>query len=262
MKKLVFALALVSLVSFGAQAQKQMGDEHNIELGFTPLGTGVIDGTVIKYRNFLEDNRAFRVSLMLDNSTDVYVTTQEGDLSATDPVSPQLHDTEKSSMFSLAVGYEMHWDGQDRLSPYWGVEAFFMTGKNSYETEYWGANDIDNVGQLEKNVTWSATESQGSNTFGLRVVTGVDFYFTDAMYMGVEAGLGFEKTNVTDYTIEVSDLVAWNLENGAAPDADAPVAITGYFDPNDPSNPNNGHLSNTQLGNVFQSTLRIGYLFN
>ena len=48
MKKLVFALALVSLVSFGAQAQKQMGDEHNIELGFTPLGTGVIDGTVIK----------------------------------------------------------------------------------------------------------------------------------------------------------------------------------------------------------------------
>ena len=227
MKKLVFALALVSLVSFGAQAQKQMGDEHNIELGFTPLGTGVIDGTVIKYRNFLEDNRAFRVSLMLDNNTDVYVTTQEGDLSATDPVSPQLHDTEKSSMFGLAVGYEMHWDGQDRLSPYWGVEAFFMTGKNSYETEFWGANDIDNVGQLEKNVTWTATESQGSNTFGLRVVTGVDFYFTDAMYMGVEAGLGFAKTNVTDYTIEVSDLVAWNHENGAAPDADAPVANVG-----------------------------------
>jgi opacity protein-like surface antigen len=254
MKKLVFALALVSLVSFGAQAQKQMGDEHNIELGFTPLGTGVIDGTVIKYRNFLEDNRAFRVSLMLDNNTDVYVTTQEGDLSATDPVSPQLHDTEKSSMFGLAVGYEMHWDGQDRLSPYWGVEAFFMTGKNSYETESWGANDIDNVGQLEKNVTWTATESQGSNTFGLRVVTGVDFYFTDAMYMGVEAGLGFAKTNVTDYTIEVSDLVAWNLANGAAPDADAPVAIVGSID--------DGHLSNTQLGNVFQSTLRIGYLFN
>ena len=254
MKKLVFALALVSLVSFGAQAQKQMGDEHNIELGFTPLGTGVIDGTVIKYRNFLEDNRAFRVSLMLDNNTDVYVTTQEGDLSATDPVSPQLHDTEKSSMFGLAVGYEMHWDGQDRLSPYWGVEAFFMTGKNSYETEYWGANDIDNVGQLEKNVTWTATESQGSNTFGLQVVTGVDFYFTDAMYMGVEAGLGFAKTNVTDFTIEVSDLVAWNLENGAAPDADAPVAIVGDYD--------TGHLSNTQLGNVFQSTLRIGYLFN
>jgi hypothetical protein len=254
MKKLVFALALVSLVSFGAQAQKQMGDEHNIELGFTPLGDGVIDGTVLKYRNFLEDNRAFRVSLMLDNSTDVYVTTQEGDLSDTDPVSPQLHDTEKNSMFGLAVGYEMHWDGQDRLSPYWGVEAFFMTSNSSYETEYWGANDIDNVGQLEKNVTWTATTSQGANTFGIRLVTGVDFYFTDAMYMGVEAGLGFASTKVTDYTTEVSDLVAWNLENGAAPDADAPVAIVGGID--------DGHLSNFTLGNVFQSSLRIGYLFN
>jgi hypothetical protein len=60
MKKLVFALALVSLVSFGAQAQKQMGDEHNIELGFTPFGSGVIDGTVLKYRNFLEDNQIGR----------------------------------------------------------------------------------------------------------------------------------------------------------------------------------------------------------
>jgi hypothetical protein len=254
MKKLVFALALVSLVSFGAQAQKQMGDEHNIELGFTPLGDGVIDGTVLKYRNFLEDNRAFRVSLMLDNSTDVYVTAQAGDESDTDPVSPQLQDTEKNSMFGLAVGYEMHWDGQDRLSPYWGVEAFFMTGNSSYETEYWGANDIDNVGQLEKNVTWTATTSQGTNTFGIRLVTGADFYFTDAMYMGVEAGLGFASTKVTDYTTEVSDLVAWNLENGATPETNAPVAIVGGID--------DGHLSNFTLGNVFQSSLRIGYLFN
>jgi hypothetical protein len=254
MKKLVFALALVSLVSFGAQAQKQMGDEHNIELGFTPLGDGVIDGTVLKYRNFLEDNRAFRVSLMLDNSTDVYVTAQAGDESDTDPVSPQLQDTEKNSMFGLAVGYEMHWDGQDRLSPYWGVEAFFMTGNSSYETEYWGANDIDNLGQLEKNVTWTATTSQGTNTFGIRLVTGADFYFTDAMYMGVEAGLGFASTKVTDYTTEVSDLVAWNLENGATPETDAPVAIVGGID--------DGHLSNFTLGNVFQSSLRIGYLFN
>jgi hypothetical protein len=254
MKKLVFALALVSLVSFGAQAQKQMGDEHNIELGFTPLGDGVIDGTVLKYRNFLEDNRAFRVSLMLDNSTDVYVTAQAGDESDTDPVSPQLQDTEKNSMFGLAVGYEMHWDGQDRLSPYWGVEAFFMTGNSSYETEYWGANDIDNLGQLEKNVTWTATTSQGTNTFGIRLVTGADFYFTDAMYMGVEAGLGFASTKVTDYTTEVSDLVAWNLENGATPETNAPVAIVGGID--------DGHLSNFTLGNVFQSSLRIGYLFN
>jgi hypothetical protein len=259
MKKLVFALALVSLVSFGAQAQKQMGDEHNIELGFTPLGTGVIDGTVLKYRNFLEDNRAFRVSLMLDNSTDVYVTAQEGDESDTDPVSPQLQDTEKNSMFGLAVGYEMHWDGQDRLSPYWGIEAFFTTSNSSYETEYWGPNDIDNVGQDAKNVTWTTTTSQGANTFGIRLVTGADFYFTDAMYMGVEAGLGFASTKVTDYTIEISELVAFNLENNLDPNTNAPVAIVGSETEDDLGRRD---LSNFTLGNVFQSSLRIGYLFN
>jgi hypothetical protein len=158
-------------------------------------------------------------------------------------------------MFGLAVGYEMHWDGQDRLSPYWGVEAFFMTANSSDEVERWGANDIDNVGQPEKNVTWTETTSQGTNTFGIRLVTGADFYFTDAMYMGVEAGLGFASTKVTDYTTEVSDLVAYNLFfNPADPDADAPVAIVGDYD--------DGHLSNFTLGNVFQSSLRIGYLFN
>jgi hypothetical protein len=236
-----------------------MGDEHNIELGFTPLGDGVIDGTVLKYRNFLEDNRAFRVSLMLDNSTDVYVTAQEGDESDTDPVSPQLQDTEKNSMFGLAVGYEMHWDGQDRLSPYWGVEAFFMTGNSSYETEYWGPNDIDNVGQDAKNVTWTTTTSQGANTFGIRLVTGADFYFTDAMYMGVEAGLGFASTKVTDYTIEISDLVAFNLENKLDQNTNAPVAIVGSETEDDLGR---RHLSNFTLGNLFQSSLRIGYLFN
>ena len=37
MKKLMFTLALSALVTMGVQAQKQMGDEHNIEVAFTPF---------------------------------------------------------------------------------------------------------------------------------------------------------------------------------------------------------------------------------
>jgi hypothetical protein len=253
MKKLVFALALVSLVSFGAQAQKQMGDEHNIELGFTPLGDGVIDGTVLKYRNFLEDNRAFRVSLMLDNSTDVYVIDQADieDILGSEVPTPQLNETTKNSLFGLAVGYEMHWDGQDRLSPYWGFEAIFMTGKTSTETEDWGPDNNNNLDQPDTWITWSTTETQGRNTFGIRFVTGADFYFTDAMYMGVEAGLGFASTKVTDFTTEVSNLAAYNIEYGVEA---LPAPVVGSID--------DDHLSNFTLGNVFQSSLRIGYLFN
>ena len=54
----MFTLALSALVTMGTQAQKQMGDEHNIEVSFTPFSGSPIDGSTIKYRNFLEDNRA------------------------------------------------------------------------------------------------------------------------------------------------------------------------------------------------------------
>jgi hypothetical protein len=71
------------------------------------------------------------------------------------------------------------------------------------------------------------------------------------MYMGVEAGLGFASTKVTDFTTEVSNLAAYNIEYGVEA---LPAPVVGSID--------DDHLSNFTLGNVFQSSLRIGYLFN
>ncbi|MEY5042835.1 MAG: putative OmpA-OmpF-like porin family, partial [Bacteroidota bacterium] len=108
------------------------------------------------------------------------------------------------------------------------------------------------IGNLEKNVLWSVKEKQGYNAFGLNLVTGADFYFTDAMYLGFEAGFGFGKTNITDYTLEISDLVAFNLATGQASTADAPVAIVGDVD--------TGHLGMREIGNNYQASLRVGFL--
>jgi hypothetical protein len=170
-----------------------------------------------------------------------------------------LHDFVGSSSIGIAPGYEFHFDGTDRVSPYFGIEAFFLRNNNTYEVESWGPNDVDNIGQLEKNVTWSVKYSQGSNAFGLNFVTGADFYFTDAMYLGFEAGLGLSSTSVTNYEYEISDLVAYNLSSGQAQDADAPVAIVGLVsaDPLD-----YGYLSTFELGNMFQASLRVGFLFD
>ena len=122
MKKLMFTLALSALVTMGTQAQKQMGDEHNIEVSFTPFGGNPIDGSTIKYRNFLEDNRAFRLSLAISNSSDVHAWYQDGEINTADPVSPQLNINTKSSSIGIAPGYEMHFDGMDNLSPYIAFE--------------------------------------------------------------------------------------------------------------------------------------------
>ena len=72
MKKLMFTLALSALVTMGVQAQKQMGGEHNVEVSFTPFSGSPIDGSTIKYRNFMDDDKAFRLSLTMSNSSDVH----------------------------------------------------------------------------------------------------------------------------------------------------------------------------------------------
>ena len=93
----------------------------------------------------------------------------------------------------------------------------------------------------------------------MNFVTGADFYFTDAMYLGFEAGLGLSSTNVTNYEYEISDLVAYNLATGQAQDADAPVAIVGLVSADDLEY---GYLSSFELGNMFQASLRVGFLFD
>jgi hypothetical protein len=252
MKKVTFLFALTACVTLGAQAQKQMGGEHNIEVAFTPFSGAPIDGTVIKYRNFMDETTAFRLSFLLNNTMDTDVLAQEGDLSSENPISPQLLGYTGSTSFGIAPGMELHWDGTDRVSPYFGVEAYILGGNETYEEEFWSANDINQIGNLEKNVLWSVKEKQGYNAFGLNLVTGADFYFTDAMYLGFEAGFGFGKMNVTDYTLEISDLVAFNLATGQASTADAPVAIVGDVD--------TGHLGMREIGNNYQASLRVGFL--
>ena len=88
MKKLMFTLALSALVTMGVQAQKQMGGEHNVEVSFTPFSGSPIDGSTIKYRNFMDDDKAFRLSLTMSNSSDVHAWYQDGEINESDPVSP------------------------------------------------------------------------------------------------------------------------------------------------------------------------------
>ena len=77
MKKLMFTLAALAVAFTSAQAQKQMGDEHNIEVSFNPFSGSPIDASVIKYRKFLDDDAALRVSLGLNNTANSYLVVPE-----------------------------------------------------------------------------------------------------------------------------------------------------------------------------------------
>jgi hypothetical protein len=296
MKKLMFTLALSALVTMGVQAQKQMGDEHNIEVAFTPFGGSPIDGSTLKYRNFLEDNRAFRLSLTMSNTNDTYAWWQDGEASSADPVSPQLDLRMKSSTFGIAPGYEIHFDGMDNLSPYMAFELPIILGNRQDQVDFWGAQDVDDIiVQPDQYVIFYLQNEQSSTTVGLNLLFGADYYFSDAIYLGFEAGLGFSKTTFGPHQISTDNLSAFNIHFNNAFQTDAAGSeIMGEFngqlefsaidmefdgngdliggmypeywpqgDQNDPIYYNwPNHISNTTFGNVFQGALRVGFLFD
>lgn len=277
MKKLMFTLAICSLVFTSAQAQKQLGGEHNVEVNLTPFGNSPIDGTTIKYRNFLNDDAAFRVALTVGSSSDSYTYWQEGEVLG-DPVSPQLNMETATTVFGIAPGYEMHFDGTDNLSPYFGIEAYYMMGSRSDNMEFWGPNDLDNVGQPDVYITWDLTNKQAYSSMGLNLLFGADYYFSDAIYVGFEAGFGFGTTSFGNHEIGTSDLTAFNIQfNGAFDPTTAGAAVADSFVGELPFNVLEGeifydyytqgyvapnHVSNTTIGNVFNGAIRLGFLFD
>ena len=80
MKKLMFTLAAFAVAFTSANAQKQLGGEHNIEVSFNPFGANPINASVIKYRNFLDDDAALRVTLGLNNTGNRYLVVPENSL--------------------------------------------------------------------------------------------------------------------------------------------------------------------------------------
>jgi hypothetical protein len=278
MKKMMFALAAVALAFTSAQAQKQLGGEHNIEVNLTPFGDSPIDGTSLKYRNFIDDNAALRLTLHLNSSSDVYTWSQESEINEADPVSPQLHLNTGTTTFGLSAGYEKHFDGTDNLSPYFGIEAYYLMASRNDLIEYWGPNDLDNVGQPDVYVVWNVTNQQTISNYGLNLLFGADYYFNDAIYVGFETGLGFGGTAVGNHTIATSDLTAFNIQFNQAFDPESAGAAIAdsfvgelpfdattmalydnYFEDGYPA-PN--HLSNFTLSNVFNASLRFGFLFD
>jgi hypothetical protein len=230
MKKLMFTLAIVSVAFTSVQAQKQLGGEHNVEVSFNPFADNPIDASVIKYRKFLDDDAAIRVSLSLNNSNNSYLvvpaeTMRPNDISApTNNPDLFLHNT--VSNWSLSVGYEKHFNGMDALSPYVAVQAGYGSNNFGLEREHYGATGRADVGtynfagvgdvwvadfNTENWQKWSYSNDITSNSLNLDLLFGADYYFSDAIYVGFEAGLRYNRISNFQSTITASNDIAFNL---------------------------------------------------
>jgi len=185
----------------------------------------------IRLRLFNSEASAIRIGLFLGGSTNKDVTAQAEE--SGDPDQPELYTTNKSMDISLRPGYEKHFAGTDRLSPYVGAELALTLHNESEEVESWSViNDNGDTGVS------TVTTKDGSTTFGLNLLAGTDFYFADNIYLGAELGFGFQTTSNKDTEVEIA-----GIDNAENPDP----AING---------------SNSAWGPNVQGTLRLGWLFN
>lgn len=119
----------------------------------------------LKGRYFLSDASALRVQLgmILSSAT------------SKNSASPSTKESIGRNGFDLIVGYEKHFSGAERLSTYAGADVMFgMIGAKS---------KVDNG-------TNTLTAKQSAIGFGVRAVTGFDYYFIPKVYLGAELGLG------------------------------------------------------------------------
>ncbi len=282
MKKVIFVLAIALVSVTGAVAQKQTGGEKNLEVQFTPLGGSPIGINGIRFRMFNSESSAIRIGLSVGGTNTKTVWSQQFKVDGSDADAladvtiPELYDTQKSFNFSIRPGYEKHFAGTDRLSPYMGGEIIFAMGKDTHEKEFHNANNILDVGKAENWQTWTMTTTQGTTTIGVNLLGGVDFYFADNIYMGAEVGFGFQNKKFKDKETEASSADAWKQSGTVSdlfPDGSLPM---------DDSEFNQAVWNNdgTQLeyrtiigddkknfqqkgwGPTFQSTIRLGWLFN
>jgi hypothetical protein len=183
MKKTI-ALLFIAVFAVGytyAQQNKQVAGSKNLEVLFAPLGGSPISLGGIKYRSFSSETSAFRVSVFVgfDSSTDVSLGGGSDGLG-------ELNSTSSTFDFSVRPGLEKHFTGTDKLSPYIGGEVLVGFSSSTEKDEMYATEAFENK------------TKNGSLTFGLNALAGVDYYFAQNIYLGAEFGFGFSFESMMD----------------------------------------------------------------
>ena len=277
MKKL---LMFSTMLCIGAMAfgQKQQTDSKTLEVNFTPLGGSPVSINGIKFRKFTDDYNAIRLEVFLGMNSDKSVSMQEGENGNVD--NPNELTYSKNSGFDLSIrpGIEKHFDGTSRLSPYVGAALNIDYSSSSSTEEYWGPNkqaaliDVNPDNDFNDYAVWDQTVKDGSFGFGLAGLAGMDFYFADNIYLGVEFGFGLNFTSMGATKYSSSDDAAWALSdlsgngietnwgNGQYDIVDSNGVPLDEID-NIETRDNEKNGTEFNLGPIVNGALRLGFTF-
>ncbi len=166
----------------------------------------------IKFRYFLSNQYALRLAINTDfkkNSND------EEMVYGTSPYNSEM--TQKSGLIGINVGFEKHFTGTNRLSPYIGAEVFYAdksasqkdkasVNSQNIEREIKGAwfgyhQIIDPWGDP---VLVNNYSERGFSQFGLNLLAGFDFYIAKNFYFGYEMAFGYSSLKHKDIEVTIT----------------------------------------------------------
>jgi hypothetical protein len=158
----------------GTDFKPDAGD-NTFEVNFNPFSATPVSLNFLKFRYFLSEDLAARAGLSLG-----------------------IRGGGDNSSFEYAVlpGIEKHFRGTDRLSPFIGAELIIAGRSSSYSS-------TNNGTTRRISGAWGDGSNRGFFNFGLNALIGCDYYFSKNIYMGIEAGYGFNLISTNEITTTI-----------------------------------------------------------
>jgi hypothetical protein len=194
MKKASFVilLFLYSVVCFSQDATapsisyKPAAKALTAEVNFNPFSSTPVSINYLRLRKFVSEQNAVRLgfSLGVRNQT------------------PFENTSQSSFDINLRPGYEHHFAGTERLSPYIGFDVDIAIKSSSYSDDRTSAQNPGPGPYSKISGAWDTNGTErGFTRFGANFLIGVDYYIIKRLYLGVEFGYGFQLINSSDITV-------------------------------------------------------------
>lgn len=175
MKKIsLFASSVFIFINAFSQDHKPVRGTVTSQVGITfAVLYDNVNSLGLNGRYFLDDNKALRFSYNIMSSKEVRNFAENADGSGASG-----SYTEKINNHILFLGFEKHFKGTKRLSPYIGAEIGFGFGKIKGLGENADENDFISDYELEMDQKFTG--------LGINAFLGFDYWVTEGLYIGIE----------------------------------------------------------------------------
>lgn len=194
---------------------KPVAKSVTAEMNFDPFSGSALSINYLRFRSFRTETMATRLGISTSFRSE----------------KPDEEITQNYFEINLRPGYEKHFAGTERLSPFIGMELDLAV-----KVTKWKNTDPVATGSQYKEITgaWQGGSQRGFVRAGANFIMGTDFYFAKHFYVGTEFGLGIQYVKAAD--------VKFKRETGQNPDDEKGG-------------------SSIQFGPNFNSSIRLGFMF-